>query len=511
MQQMKILIADDDPTSLLLLKSVAERCGYQPISAVNGAQAYDKLISEQPLIAIIDWMMPEIDGVQLCRNIRAVPDIFQPYLIILTARDGKDDIVEGFTSGADDYVTKPFDIIELRARISAGRRVVELQRMLTEKIDELSTSEEKYRRIYESIHDVYYEAAVDGTILEVSPSAVKILLYKRSELIGMNMGLIYENPDELDEVKGELLTKNGFIKNHHVTLKDKDGRLVYCSITAELIRDETGSPFKIFGTLRDITELKESENEKRILEEQVNHMRRLEVIGRLAGGVAHDFNNILGGINGYADLLVWKLQDDPKGKRYAEQIIISAQRGSSLTSQLLSFARKGSFEINDIDINKIVARLRELLENTLAKDFILDISLYSSPCIVHGDASQLESALMNLAINARDAMERGGLIRIETAMVDIDQDTFVKEMPFSVNSGRYVKVSVHDTGCGMDKSVKARLFEPYFTTKAVGKGTGLGLAGVYGCVKQHKGYVDVWSEPGKGTKVDLYLPFVEQK
>ncbi|KMQ50541.1 multi-sensor hybrid histidine kinase [Chitinispirillum alkaliphilum] len=629
---MKILIADGDYASRLIIKSVVEMSGYEPLLAENGKQALEIIDGHKPAIAIIEWTMPGLNDGELCKKIRFSSDDFQPYIIIITARKCRSDVAKGLDSGADDYIVKPFDIPELKARVGAGRRIVDLQNALRGKIDELNSSREyqhklfmkskegiaiyklirnekgepcdylflevnpafeknngiradqiigsritdifpgiqktdlikkfgeivksgipcdfefyfkplqryfsisayrigedqfvvihrdftaqknaekslrkseaKCRRIYESIQDIYFETDIEGNILEVSPSAEKLSGYTCEELSRTHMSSLFCNDEDKQRFINALVSNRDIISNYSIDFKNKGGKVISCSVSAEMVRDKNGAPKKIFGTIRDITDIKKTTKQNRMLEEQISFIRRLEITGQLAGGIAHDFNNILGGIIGYADLLSGMQNFTSREKRYIGQIITSAQRGSDLTSQLLSFARKGSYRLAILDMNKVVSRLKEILDVTMNKKIKVQSVLSSLPCRIEGDATQLENAIMNLALNARDAMDEG-VIRLETDIVYLSKK-FAENKPYEVQHGRYVKISVKDTGCGMDKRVMEKIFEPYFTTKSMGKGTGLGLAGVYGCVKQHNGYIDVVSEPGRGSEFKIYLPY----
>jgi nitrogen-specific signal transduction histidine kinase/CheY-like chemotaxis protein len=252
---------------------------------------------------------------------------------------------------------------------------------------------------------------------------------------------------------------------------------------------------------RDITRRRE-------MEARMRQSEKMEAIGQLAGGVAHDFNNQLGGILGYADLLRIECADRPQLARYAEAIIATAKRSSSLNAQLLAFARQGKYLAIPVDLNKLVDEIALMLERSLNKNIMTVKILTNERAFTTGDPAQLQNALLNLAINARDAMPGGGKLIISTAVATLNEG-YCSQSALSVKSGRYVKIRVADTGIGMSEDVRKRIFEPFFTTKEKGKGTGMGLASVYGTVKKHKGAIDVESRPGRGTEMTVYLPLTE--
>jgi len=295
------------------------------------------------------------------------------------------------------------------------------------------------------------------------------------------------------------LTLDGHIRNYETVLLAKGNRWIDASASFALLRDPQGAIIGTLGVVRDVTEHKR-------LEAQFRQAQKMEAVGRLAGGIAHDFNNLLTVITGRSDLLL-ALGLDSSTRRHIQLIAETADRAAKLTHQLLAFSRKQLLQTRVLDLDSIVTGLAPILGRLIGEDIDLSISLGSGPSYVSADAGQIEQVLLNLAVNARDAMPRGGRLRIETAQVRLAQwSTFHDDQ---APPGPYILLTVSDTGVGIDTQALPHLFEPFFTTKGPGQGTGLGLATVYGIVKQHGGYVSVDSQAGQGTTFKIHLPQVE--
>jgi PAS domain S-box-containing protein len=281
----------------------------------------------------------------------------------------------------------------------------------------------------------------------------------------------------------------------------KDGTPVEVSVSAAPLYGAQGKVTGIEALLADITEHKS-------LEEQFRQAQKMEAVGRLAGGIAHDFNNLLTAINGYSELLLARLGEDTLDRHYVEEIKKAGDRAAALTSQLLAFSRRQVRAPRVLDLNSIVSNMDKMLRRVIGEDIVLATHLAQDLGRIKADPGQIEQVILNLAVNARDAMPQGGKLVIETANVDLSEEYAQRHV--NVMPGAYVILSVTDTGCGMDAETKAHLFEPFYTTKEPGKGTGLGLATVYGIVKQSGGNVWVYSEVGEGTTFKIYFPRVEE-
>jgi PAS domain S-box-containing protein len=284
---------------------------------------------------------------------------------------------------------------------------------------------------------------------------------------------------------------------HRILLTD--GTEKYVREQAELIRDEDDRPLRLVGTVQDISDYRQ-------LEERLRQSQKLEAIGQLAGGIAHDFNNLLTIINGYGDMLLQRFESDEPRRQMLQEIISAGERAASLTQQLLAFSRRQVLKPGVVNLNQIVTGIENMLRRLIGEDVRLKISNDPNLGQVMADPSQLEQVIMNLAINARDAMPRGGIVSLETKNAILDRTYAANH--FTVRPGPYVMLAVSDIGSGMDQATQSRIFEPFFTTKELGRGTGLGLAVVYGIVKQSGGYIWVYSEPDHGTTFKIYLPRV---
>jgi signal transduction histidine kinase/CheY-like chemotaxis protein len=298
------------------------------------------------------------------------------------------------------------------------------------------------------------------------------------------------------------------VRNFEEEVIRKDGTRWIYELSVSLIRNPEGKPIGFRGISRDITERKRAEKEMAALQEQLRESQKMEAIGRLAGGIAHDFNNLLTVIKGYSQLSLMELKEGDPLKGNIEEIQKGSQRAADLTRQLLAFSRRQVMEMKVLDLNTLLRDLDKMLRRIIGEDIELTTLLANDLGRVKIDPGQIEQVIMNLAVNAKDAMPSGGKLTIETANAVLDE-SYARNHA-DVKPGRYVMFSVSDTGVGMTPEVRERLFEPFFTTKQKGRGTGLGLSTVYGIVKQSGGNIWVYSEPGHGTTFKIYLSRVDE-
>lgn len=373
-------------------------------------------------------------------------------------------------------------------------------------------SEEQYRMLVESINAGVFQSTVTGTFLQMNKMVPRIAGYDSiEELMPKPANALYPNPADRDRVI-ERLMRDGEIRDMELQCRKKDGTLCWISLNAVLQRDKAGQPVRIMGVVNDIEERKRVETERLRLEEQFHQMQKMESVGRLAGGVAHDLNNLLSPIIGFSEMLVDESMEKDQIEEAASEILSAGNRARDIVRQLLAFSRKHVLEMRTLDLNLVVEGFGKLLRRIIRENVEIDMRLLRPLPLIRGDVGQLEQVIMNLSVNAQDAMPEGGILKIETGVVDLAAafaDRNDKRMDESTEPEPHVLLCFSDTGLGMDKETQSHLFEPFFTTKEIGKGTGLGLAAVYGIVKQHGGNIWVYSAPGRGTTFKLYFPVSE--
>ncbi len=376
--------------------------------------------------------------------------------------------------------------------------------MLTEGFnDALAQVEERLLgNAVQSSGDMIAIADLEGRFSFVNRAFLSAYGYSEEEVLGESLGLVASrgNASELATMLGAETRRGGW--HGEVLTRRKDGSEFPVSLRTSPILDETGEMIGLVGIGHDITE-------RQALEARLRQAQKMEAVGRLAGGVAHDFNNLLGVIQGYGQLLQKQLDSGHPGRDKLDQMIKASERAANLTRQLLAFSRRQVLEPRVLRLNAVVADSETLLRRLVGEDVEFEVRAGADLGRVRADAGQIDQVLMNLVANARDAMPQGGRLVIETANVEWSDGLAPGRLP--APPGRYVRLSVRDTGTGIDPETLAHIFEPFFTTKERGKGTGLGLATVYGIVKQSGGYIGVESEAGKGTAFDIYLPRVDDE
>ena len=620
--ELTILAVNDVPDLLEAMSLLLQKSGYRVVTARDGVEAFEMAQSERPDLVVSDVSMPGMDGIELCRRIRAHSELRRiPVLLISAIHKGSDDVVKGLRAGADDYLEAPYDpmrlvtkvaqiierkqaeekireaeqryralvetatdvivtidengtilfinrsvervlgygvtellgklvtillpeskrfafkaalnkysvtgekdlnweALELTGRSKSGHEIpMELslgefvrngKRFLTgiardiserkRAEQELRRSEERYRDLVENARDIIYTQDLEGNYTSINKAGEQLTGYTRAEALKMN--LMQTIAPEYREKAREMIRRK--LAGEAETIYDleiltKHGGQVALEVNTRLIY-QNGVPVGVQGIARDVTERKH-------LEAQLRQSQKLEAVGQLAGGVAHDFNNLLTVILGYSEMMLRRLEANNPLHRNLEEIKKAAERASSLTRQLLAFSRKQVLQPKVIDLNAVVADMGKMLLRLIGEDIELITDLKPSLALVKADPGQIEQVLMNLAVNARDAMPRGGTIMITTDHIVLKDELAHKYV--SIEPGPHVMLTVSDTGRGMDADTQARVFEPFFTTKGSGKGTGLGLATVYGIVKQSGGSIWLYSELGKGTTFKIYLPRVD--
>ncbi|WP_119462460.1 response regulator [Rhodospirillaceae bacterium SYSU D60014] len=520
----KILIVDDDERNLFALERVLEELGEEIVAVRSGEEALRRLLREDFAVILLDVLMPGLDGYETASMIRQRERSRHIPIIFLTAIN-KDEVhmFRGYSAGAVDYVFKPVEPFILRSKVAVFvdlfkktqeiRRSAAQERTLlsenlrarTEKMlaeQALRRSEERQALIIESLPIALY--AMDFS--EKAPG-IRLMSGNTEGICGFPSARFEEDPEIWasrihPEDRGRVLREFGrlgaagsFAIEYQWRCADDAYR---CFLDqAVLVRDDHGKPKEIFGTWLDVTE-------RRRLEQQLVHAHKMEAIGQLTGGIAHDFNNMLTVVIGSLDRLHRSLQDDKRAANRIEMALQGALRCSDLTQRLLAFARRQPLQPQALNLNELVPRMAGMLRRTLGEMIEIEIRPAPQLWIAWADPSQVESVLVNLVINARDAMLDGGTLTIETGNVSVSE-AFAAQEP-DLLPGDYVMLTIRDTGTGIPPELLDRVFEPFFTTKDTGRGTGLGLSITYGFVKQSGGHIKIDSQPGRGTTIQVYLP-----
>ncbi|MEW5722139.1 MAG: PAS domain S-box protein [Thermodesulfobacteriota bacterium] len=380
--------------------------------------------------------------------------------------------------------------------------------------EELRLSEKRFRTLYQAAKEKeeMYESLLnstpdavtiynfEGETQYINQAFTQIFGFTPEEVLGRRIPFVPEAERERSLSTIREVLEGRSVSGFETRRLTKDGRLLDITLSSSCYHDHEGKPAGIVAILRDVTEAKQ-------MESQLRHAQKMEAIGTLAGGIAHDFNNLLQAVQGYAQLLLLNQGGNEAGGREIQEIIRAAQGAGELTQRLLTFSRKVESELRPVNLNHEVRQTHRLLLRTIPKMIEIETDLKSLTGLVLADAAQVQQVIMNLALNAKDAMPGGGRLVIETEDVVIDRE--YSRVHLGSRPGRYVLLSVTDTGLGMDKETLDHIFEPFFTTKAQGQGTGLGLAMVYGIVRSHQGFIHCYSEPGRGTVFKVYLPASE--
>lgn len=559
---MEILIVEDSATQAEQLKHTLQQHGYAVCETRDGVAALARLHERKPLLVITDINMPGMDGYELCRRIRGDAALADLPVILLTSLSDPEDVVLGLECGADNFVTKPLDEEYLLSRIRyimanrhlrslestrisleislGGRKHLitadrlqmlhlllstyesavlrskqllraqeELRRLnesleekvrertaaLTAEIAERRASEQRFSMIFHSSPVAKGFGTLDGRFLDVNEQFCEFFGHAREELLDRTLAELHlwANPGDRAFVDEKLRDRKP-LRNHEIRFRRKSGEVRTALLSVDTL--EFGDKPVFLATIVDITDRKE-------LEVQIQRLERMESVGRLASGIAHDMNNILAPIMMGAPLLRMGLPPEEMEKTLAT-IETSAQRGAALVRQLTIFGRGVEGERRPVGLRDIIAEVAKIARQTFPKNIVIAGRVPPDVWLVHGDATQLHQVLLNLCVNARDAMPGGGALNISAENVDID--THYAVLHPDAKPGKYVLMRVTDTGAGIPPEIVDRIFDPFFTTKELGKGTGLGLSTTLGIVKSHGGFVRLHTQMGRGTTFEVHLP-----
>ncbi len=481
-----VLIVDDHALVLESIRGILLGDGYELITAASGAAALEKVAQHEPDLVLLDVMMPDMDGFEVCRRIRANPSSADVPVIMITALDDKASRVQGFEAGADDFVTKPPDRQVLRARV---RTVTTLNRYR-----HLADERKRVAHLIDFSPDGIAVLDAEGIIQLNNPAFRKMLSPADGALW---VGSPFEDcldptsRKEWDDARAAVLVDPETAVPLHAKLVTTTGAILDAEISVGAFPMDEGSGIQLI--IRDVTL-------RRHLEKAVQRSERLDAIGRATSGVVHDFNNYLQAIRMDAEILSRNLEPESPHREDLANIIHVTEQGANLTKHLLTFARGDSHDHESLDLSEVVRGVEPVLAHMAGKKARLRFDVSSEPLPLTGNRTQLDQVIVNLVMNASDAIEPGGEIRIAAASLPADAN------PQQLNGGGPgVHLSVSDDGTGMDEDTRARIFEPFYSTKGEG-GTGLGLAMVQDIVKGHGGTITVRSELGVGTTFDVYLP-----
>ncbi len=478
-----VLIVDDTERSRVLLHSLLKPEGYHLVEAVDGIEAIEKAREHSPDVILLDVMMPGMDGFETCRLIRDIEGLREVPILFLTALDDRKSRLEGLQAGADDFITKPIDTAELRIRLRTITRINRFRTLYEERA--------RFEQAINHAPDGVIVTDREGNINLINPAA-RELLSPEAPVNGKFCDLLGQ--DAADHLSGQLKQDAPASRASVVT------ELVYArripnqvEIAAARLPGDA-----IIFSLRDVTERKS-------LEAQLISMQRLEVLGQLAGGIAHDLNNILTAVMGTASLM--ELNARESDRKSLSTILTSSRRGAEMLRQLLAFSRGSDTDIRQVDVGEIAREVADVASETFPAT--IEVRFQKSdqaplPTIA-ANASQLHQIFMNLCVNARDAMPTGGqlTIRLDRRIIDAPESLTASA---ESKPGDYLIVAVSDTGSGIPPEVRTRLFEPFFTTKPAGRGTGLGLPTVARLVHLHHGFLSLDSTVGQGTTFTCHFP-----
>ncbi|MGE5816695.1 MAG: response regulator [Deltaproteobacteria bacterium] len=525
-----ILIVDDDLKTLTAMEALLSGPGRNIVTAASGQEALRYLLRQDFALILLDVRLPVMDGFETAALIRQNERFRYTPIIFLSAIDTlESDVFRGVASGAVDYLFKPVVREVLLAKVSV---FVDLFRMNEQlKQQAIRQSEERFRLVVESLQDyAVFMTDPDGRVSSWNLGSERIMGWNQQEVMGQWFMSFYTLDDQEEDLPRRMLREaaiKGRYENEGWRVR-KDGSRFWADMVVTSLLDDNGKLVGFSSVIRDLTNRKRVEEELQILntklkdrvaeqtaelvrtigqrealQDQLLQAQKMESIGTLAGGIAHDFNNILNLILGYTTTMEQHINNPAKLSESVDVIKDTVKRGASLVGQLLSMVRKTDIVFEQVEVNNLLEKLQPLLHETFPKTINVSLELAARLPPVMADASQLNQVMLNLCVNSRDAMPNGGNLVLSTGKV---KGAELRRRFQAATENEYLSINVADTGFGMDEFTRARIFEPFFSTKEAGDGTGLGLSVVYGIVRNHMGFVDVVSEPGHGATFHVYLP-----
>ncbi|MDM8535526.1 response regulator [Desulfobacterales bacterium HSG17] len=535
-QKPRILIVDDAPENIWVLIENLER-DYDVMYATGGEDALETVFSgELPDLILLDIMMPGLDGYEVCGRLKANVDTRDIPIIFITAMNQADDETKGLKLGAIDYISKPFSMAVVRARISTAlrlkeemnRRIMltrqlremnqELESRVSEKVAELrqaheklKESESRYRSIFENAVEGIYQVTPQGCFFSASPSMAKMLGYDSPEELVSSVTDIGTQCYVSTNDRGKLfriLAQDGVVQGFETRMKKKDDSVIWVTLSARLVCDDQGQSLYTEGFCADITRQKEAEQALQESEHRLRQAQKMEAIGTLAGGIAHDFNNILHPILGYSEMLLDDIPEHSPFRNSLNKIYGGTLRAGELVKQILTFARQGTDEFKLMKMQPVIKEALKLIRSAIPTTIDIKQDIRADCGIIKADPTQIHQIVMNLTTNAYHAMgDSGGKLKVSLKEIESSEYNIITP---DTPHGVYACLTVSDTGKGMHKDVIQKIFDPFFTTKEKGKGTGMGLSLVYGIIKNMNGAIQVNSKLGKGTEFKIYIPLIKE-
>ena len=496
-----VLIIDDTPKNIQVVGNFLQNEGYVLSFATTGEEALKILSKEIPDIILLDVIMPEINGFELCEKIKSIEELKKIPILFLTIKTDSESIIKGFESGGVDYITKPFNPHELLARIKTHLKLTdiqkELERVNNEKesiIEDRISEVKRLGVILEQTEEDIIITDIEGNITYVNPAFERITGYSSAEVVGKNPRLLKSGKQSNETYKEMWDTIiDGRVWRGMLINKKKDS-------TISPLRNHDNKNHGYFAIKRDMT----AHNK---LERQLRQSQKMEAIGTLAGGIAHDFNNILTAILGYTELAKMELPENHLTSSKLAEVLKAGNRAKELVKQILTLSRKTEQELIPVRVDIIVKEALRLLRASIPSTIEIIQEINTTSGTVMADPTQIHQIVMNLCTNSYQAMlEKGGSLCISLEHKVISEFD-VEKNGYNIKAGDYLRLVISDTGVGIAKTEIERIFEPYFTTKKIGEGTGLGLAVIDGIVKNINGLISVYSEVGKGTTFHVFLPY----